>query len=185
MYSWWRRLFNAAFTRLVSREFALLGEGVNLQLPIDLYGTKNISLGDGTIFWPGCILRAEGEGRITVGCGVTVRDRASITAGLSVTIGDGARIGRGTHISDHDHRDVDPTGTAAQDPRPSHAPVEIGPRARVGHGAVVLPGVRIGEGAVIGANAVVLSDIPDFAVAVGAPARIVRIGPGPAARSWR
>ena len=39
---------------------------------------------------------------------------------------------------------------------------------------VVGPGVTIGRGAVIGANAVVLEDIPSFAVAVGAPARVVR-----------
>jgi acetyltransferase-like isoleucine patch superfamily enzyme len=42
------------------------------------------------------------------------------------------------------------------------------------------PGVRIGRGAVIGANSVVLTDVPDRAVAVGAPARVVRMIDEPA-----
>ncbi len=44
----------------------------------------------------------------------------------------------------------------------------------IGHGAVVTAGVTIGSSAVIGANAVVTSDVPAFGIAVGAPARTVR-----------
>ena len=50
----------------------------------------------------------------------------------------------------------------------------IGHDVWIGHGAVVLPGVRIGDGAVIGAGAVVSRDIPEYAVAVGVPARVIR-----------
>ncbi|WP_348700003.1 serine acetyltransferase [Duganella fentianensis] len=51
----------------------------------------------------------------------------------------------------------------------------IGAGAIIGSGAKVIGAVRIGAYASIGANAVVLSDIPDFAVAVGVPAKVVRI----------
>ena len=51
---------------------------------------------------------------------------------------------------------------------------QIGPRADIGVGACVLGSVRVGEGAVIGANAVVLQDIPDGAVAVGLPAKVIK-----------
>jgi acetyltransferase-like isoleucine patch superfamily enzyme len=51
----------------------------------------------------------------------------------------------------------------------------IGDHAWLGFGVVVLDGVRIGHGAVIGANAVVTSDIPDGAVAAGNPARVVKM----------
>jgi acetyltransferase-like isoleucine patch superfamily enzyme len=44
----------------------------------------------------------------------------------------------------------------------------------LGHGVIVLSGVRIGKGAVIGAGSVVTRDVPDGAVAVGVPARIVK-----------
>jgi phosphonate metabolism protein (transferase hexapeptide repeat family) len=52
--------------------------------------------------------------------------------------------------------------------------VTIGDDVWIGHGAVILPGVRIGTGAAIGAGAVVSKNIPDFAVAVGVPAKVIR-----------
>jgi phosphonate metabolism protein (transferase hexapeptide repeat family) len=53
-------------------------------------------------------------------------------------------------------------------------PVVLGPDAWIGHGAVVLPGLTIGTGAAIGAGAVVTKDVPDYAIAVGNPARVIR-----------
>jgi len=57
--------------------------------------------------------------------------------------------------------------------RRSHR-VVLGHDCWVGHGAVLLPGVRLGNGAAVGAGAVVSRDVPDFAVAVGVPARVIR-----------
>ena len=51
---------------------------------------------------------------------------------------------------------------------------EIGNDVWIGVDAVILRGVKVGSGAVVGANAVVTSDIPDFAIAVGAPAKVIR-----------
>ncbi|MBP0494269.1 DapH/DapD/GlmU-related protein [Pararoseomonas indoligenes] len=53
-------------------------------------------------------------------------------------------------------------------------PVTLGPDVWVGHGAIILPGVTIGAGAAIGAGAVVTKDVPDFAVVVGVPGRVLR-----------
>ena len=51
----------------------------------------------------------------------------------------------------------------------------IGDDSDLGVGCVVLPGVTIGRGAVIGAGAVVNEDIPEYAVAAGVPARVLRL----------
>lgn len=53
-------------------------------------------------------------------------------------------------------------------------PVTIGHDVWIGHGAVVLPGRTIGTGAVIGAGSVVTKDVPDYAIVVGNPARVLR-----------
>lgn len=53
------------------------------------------------------------------------------------------------------------------------APIAVGRGCWVGAGAVLLPGVTVGEGAIIGANAVVTRDIPPYAIAAGVPARLI------------
>ena len=54
-------------------------------------------------------------------------------------------------------------------------PISIGHDTWIGHGAIVMPGVSIGNGAVIGSGAVVTHDVPAFAIAVGSPARVIKM----------
>lgn len=55
-----------------------------------------------------------------------------------------------------------------------YAPIVIKDGAHIGIGSIIMPGVTIGEGTVIGAGSVVTRDIPDYCVAVGVPARVIR-----------
>ena len=54
-------------------------------------------------------------------------------------------------------------------------PVTLGHDVWIGHGAVVLPGVRIGSGAAVGAGSIVTKDVPPFAIVVGNPGRVLRL----------
>lgn len=54
------------------------------------------------------------------------------------------------------------------------APIVIKDGAHIGIGSIIMPGVTIGKGAVIGAGAVVTKDIPDYCLAVGVPAKVVK-----------
>jgi maltose O-acetyltransferase len=64
--------------------------------------------------------------------------------------------------------------------RSAHGRIIIGDDAWLGTGCIVLPGVRIGNGAVVGAGAVVTRDVPDYAVVAGIPARLMDRVPIPA-----
>ncbi|NUW46967.1 CatB-related O-acetyltransferase [Nonomuraea rhodomycinica] len=57
---------------------------------------------------------------------------------------------------------------------PNRGDTVIGNDVWLGYGATVMPGVRVGHGAVIGTHAVVTTDIPDYAIAAGNPARVIR-----------
>jgi acetyltransferase-like isoleucine patch superfamily enzyme len=60
-------------------------------------------------------------------------------------------------------------------------PVRIRTGADIGVGAVILPGVTIGEHSIVGAGAVVTQDVPPFAIVAGVPARVLRMRNEPAA----
>ncbi len=91
-----------------------------------------------------------------------------------ITLGDGTLLGNSVILTTLNH-DFDPENRTTTYP----APIVIGKNVWIGSGAVVVPGVRIGDGAIIGAGSVVTRDVPPNVVAAGAPARIIRtIKPG-------
>jgi acetyltransferase-like isoleucine patch superfamily enzyme len=101
---------------------------------------------------------------------------AVICAAISITIGKECLIGADVLIADSDFHSIKPEGrrygAAADDI--GAAPVVIEDNVFIGARTVVLKGVRIGRDSVIGAGSVVACDIPEGAVAVGNPARVIR-----------
>lgn len=88
-----------------------------------------------------------------------------------ITIGDDVQIGPNVQL-------LTPTHPVDPDPRRAKweaaKPIAIHDNVWLGGGAIVLPGVTIGENTVVGAGSVVTRDLPDNVVAVGNPARIIR-----------
>jgi acetyltransferase-like isoleucine patch superfamily enzyme len=99
---------------------------------------------------------------INIGC------RFQDTGGIS--IGDGTLIGHGSTLTTLNH-DVDPDRRADMVP----APIVIGRQVWLGAAVTVVPGIRIGDGAIVGAGAVVTKDVPANAIVAGIPAKLIRM----------
>ena len=121
--------------------------------------------------------RTSPTGSIEIGERSSLRWGASVYAADSVRIGDGTRIGAYCIISDTEVGGLDSPDTAP--PRS----VEIGDGVWIATRVIVRPGSTIGDGAVVGAGSVVDGDIPERGVAVGNPAKIVRILDAPSSAS--
>lgn len=111
------------------------------------------------------------EGEITIGNYCTIVG-AIFCGNIRVSIGDYAFISHEVTIADH-FAPIPPT-IRARRPSLQTEVIQIGEGAWIGARASLLPGARIGKGAIVGAAATVSIDVPDFATAVGNPVRICR-----------
>lgn len=136
-------------------------------------GTR-ISIGSDARIAPGVVLSASSQGRIAIGDHVLINNYVIINSGLEVVIEDWVTIAPFCQIVDGDHGTADPDRPIRQqDENYVQAPVRLGRDAWLGAHAIVVKGVTIGAGAVVGAGSVVTKDVPDRAIAVGVPARVV------------
>ncbi|MFI3175622.1 MAG: 2,3,4,5-tetrahydropyridine-2,6-dicarboxylate N-acetyltransferase [Bacillota bacterium] len=123
---------------------------------------------------PGAIIRD----RVQIGENAVIMMGAVINIG--VEIGDetmidmGAILGGRVKVGKRAHVGAGAVLAGVIEP-PSATPVEIGDGALIGANAVVLEGVRVGVGAVVAAGAIVTEDVPDGAVVAGSPAKIVKM----------
>lgn len=90
-----------------------------------------------------------------------------VTIGAHVTMGPNCRFITGDHPIPPDHGNF-------RDMKPTHAPIHVEEDVFMGASVIVLPGVRIGRGAAVGAGAVVAKDVAPGALVVGNPAREIR-----------
>ena len=115
---------------------------------------------------------------ITIGNNCSIHDYAHVTAINTIRIGNNVRTGKNVLITDNAHGASDPSLLeTAPNLRPlySKGPVIIEDNVWIGGKSSILPGVKIGRGAIIGAGSIVTKDIPKYAVAAGNPAKVLKI----------
>jgi lipopolysaccharide O-acetyltransferase len=169
-----RLAIDVLITRLMFRPARLV------RRPFYVRGRSAMKIGKGFTSGPGLRLdTVAATARLVIGEDVQFNNNVHIAAAESVIIGDRVLIASGVFISDHDHGCY--AGHQQSDPRVPPAlralqvaPVVIENDAWLGEHVCVLPGVTIGRGAVVGAGSVVTRDVPEYVVAVGSPARIVK-----------
>jgi acetyltransferase-like isoleucine patch superfamily enzyme len=165
-----------------ARRFRAFGAGSAICFPVTaLFGERYISIGEGTIVGPYVSLSAgvspshvlDVEQAVTIGDRCLIGKGSGIVGHESVVIGDDVFTGHHVYITDANHGYEDPELPIGQQFAPPR-PVSIGDGSWLGHGTIVLPGASVGRHVVVGAGSVVTGDLPDFCVAVGNPARVIR-----------
>jgi galactoside O-acetyltransferase len=133
--------------RRVLQSCLSVGTGVRLRMPVTVYHPESLSFGDQVDIGEFVVIRASG--------GVTIGNRVLVAAHAV--------------ISSRQHPTTLPRWGVTED-----APIAIEDDVWIGAGAIVLPGVTIGRGAVIAAGAVVTANVPPLTMVGGVPARVIK-----------
>jgi acetyltransferase-like isoleucine patch superfamily enzyme len=145
----------------------ILGEGVRIFQPdlVNLYGCR---IGDGSRI--GAFVEIQRDASIGINCKIS--SHTFICSG--VTIEDGVFVGHGVMFTnDLLPRAVNDDGSLQTEADWNMVETRVRSRASLGSNATILCGITIGEGALVGAGAVVTHDVPDFAIVAGVPARVI------------
>lgn len=155
-----------------------IGGGAYVHPSVHVLGKDNIRVGENTCVSEGSWLnvnhRDKGKVSIEIGNNCFIGKQNFFTSGDYIRIGDYTLTTIGCRFIGSSHQVGDPevpyllTGTTKDDR------IIIGVNCFIGAGATVLGNVSVGHGSVVGANSLVLSDIPPFSLVVGNPAKVVK-----------
>lgn len=116
----------------------------------------------------GACIEIVNNGKLTIGQGAC-NVNLSIMCAKEISIGNGVRIGRNVSI-----RDYNGVHVIINDKYTNYAPVHIGDHCWLCTGCTIMPGVTIGEGSVIAANATVTKNVPPHSLVAGSPAKVIK-----------
>lgn len=154
-------------------DFARLGQGVVFEPGVLVFHPENIEIGDNVYVGHAAILKGYYKGRMVIGSGTWIGQASFFHAAGGLTIGANVGIAPHVKILTSHHEEAGRDVPILEAPI-ALAPVTVEDDGDLGIGAIVLPGVRVGRGAQVGAGAVVTKDVPPYAVVVGNPARVLR-----------
>ena len=176
------RIYGAIFRRiwhiLNKPRFGALGYKSFIKHPLLIQGAKNILIGDKVYVAYKSWLAASPDTKelvckLEIGSGTVLGNFNHIYATKSIVIGKNVLTADKVYIADNQHCYEDPKIPILHQPIKQIKTVEIGDGTWLGESVCII-GANVGKNCVIGANAVVTKDIPDYSVAVGAPARVIK-----------
>lgn len=165
LHPYWRVRFHSFGSRSV------------LHRPDWLFGAHKISIGEDCYIMGSWLAADRGawkqaEPALQIGDRVGIRPHCAFTAAESIVIEDDVSIGSHSMVVDFEHRFDGPYDSVARNPLET-TPTRIGRGSTLAERVAVLRGSTIGKHCFIGTNSVVHGDIPDYSIAVGAPARVI------------
>lgn len=134
---------------LANHLFAEAGENLRLYSGIKIQCGHNIEMGDNVVVHDEVLL--DDRGKLRIGDRVSIADRS--------------------HLHTHSHNTVEQTDVTLYE-------TILKDDVRLGYGAMITAGCRIGENAMVGAGSMTLGDVPDHHIAAGSPAKGIKIKPG-------
>lgn len=168
------------------KRLANIGKNSQIGQNFSIINPDGISIGDN--FSGGCdialwswnavnIIKGD-DCKLIIKNNVSITDRCIISAANRIEIGNGCLLGRDTFITDNSHGENISINELNISPHErnifSKGTVIIGDNVWTGKNVCIMPNVKIGNGAIIGANSVVTHNIPPYSVAVGSPAKVIK-----------
>jgi len=152
------------------RDFGKIGKNVVIEPGVRVFHPKSIVIEDNVYIGYDTIIDANYRGKILIKSGAWIGPQCFINGLGGIEIGKNVGIGAGVKIITSSHRGKD-RKIPIIDSELSVKEVKISQNSDIGIGAIILPGVTLGEGVQIGAGAVVKKNVPDFEVWAGVPAK--------------
>lgn len=180
-FSFYKRVMNTLqrhwFAAFFSHTFKQFGKKVAILNPDIIEGERYISLGDyvsiNAKVWLLALRQNDTLPQLVIGERTTIGRFAHIVALREVMIGKNVLIADKVYISDNLHAYEDIAQPIMDQPIVFKKSVKIGDNSWIGENVSVI-GASIGKHCIIGANSVVTNDIPDYCVAVGTPAQVIK-----------
>lgn len=167
-----------AHTAVIYHGDLSFGKNILIGDRVIIYQAENggrVELGDRVCILRDTILETGYGGYIKIGPTTWIHPRCQLNAYVApIEIGSGVDIAPNCAFYSYDHG-FGPNIPIREQPLQTKGSIKIDDQSWLGVGVTVLSGVHIGKGAVVGAGSLVVHDIPDGAIAVGRPARVIRM----------
>lgn len=157
----------------VKRFGVTAGQGVYIGKNCSLKEKEHITLEDAVVVRP--YAQIWSGGTVRIGQGSEIGERCRISIANSLNIGEKVLLSPNIYITDcdHEYRNLK-IPVIDQGVVQKGQTVTIGDSSYIGINAVIVGNVKIGKHCVIGANSVVTKNVPDYCVAVGSPAKVIK-----------
>jgi acetyltransferase-like isoleucine patch superfamily enzyme len=179
----WGRVKALLYTKFLSGSFFGVGEGTRIIPPFRFLNLSQVQLGKKVMVHKYCFIQVLEKlkgidptirPKVIIGDGVTIAENVIISAAKKIILEEGVAVAKNVLITDHHHSYQDVEKSIMEYVIEGLEEVRICTNAWVGQNSIVMPGVTIGKNSVIGAQSIVNKDIPDYCVAVGTPAKVVK-----------
>lgn len=173
LYKLIRFFLTGYYTFMAGRLLQSVGQNTVFEGTFSVPLCCRVTIGDECLLAPGISFVVTETGSITLGNRVYIGRNCVLSSDAGISIGDNSMLAEFVSVIDANHS-FEKNGIPIRDQDLRSQPIKIGSDVWIGRSCAILCGTTIGDGAVIGANSVVTRDIPAYAVACGAPARVIK-----------